>query len=163
MSDERSCTPTITSSTSSIRLSRWVSEEVHNKLKIVRNSVAAMNVLSARKLRLWTPQAPTNLKRSPKENEKTGNSTGGGDMRDILEVGVMSLTASAKIRILMTRFTMRTAKKAIFKYDVVPVRGVGSAQTIKEPVIAPDCAEAPASSSSARPPTGEITPNEWLP
>jgi hypothetical protein len=45
-------------------------------------------------------------------------------MRDILEVGVMSLTASAKIRILMTRFTMRTAKKAIFKYDVVPAERV---------------------------------------
>ena len=44
-----------------------------------------------------------------------------------------------------------------------PAGALGSAQTMKAPVMAPDCVPAPASSSSARPPTGEITPREWLP
>ena len=46
----------------------------------------------------------------------------------------------------------------------IPGVALGSAHTTKEPVMVPDWLPAPAaSSSSSRPPTGVMTPSEWLP
>ena len=63
---------------------------------------------------------------------------------------------------------MRRPKKRPLRCNLLPaaVGGVGSAQTMNEPMMDPDCAAVPASSSATRPlPTalGEITPSAWLP
>jgi len=53
--------------------------------------------LTHRTFRRCTPHAPTNLKIMPRESERMGSSTGWDDICEMLALGGISLTASARI------------------------------------------------------------------
>ena len=50
--------------------------------------------LSQRRLLLCTPHAPTNLKMKPSANDEISSSSGGGDMREFLELDVRFCTSA---------------------------------------------------------------------